>query len=443
MTKPISGALMLGAQAKNAEIVPFAGRVDHNLLLHFWQLVVLTFVPFVIDKKKRKAKPQGYVLAIPDVADLVEFRHAFPAILQSLEAKDPKHTPDGARLDLPDQACLEVLRILREEARTAEADARAEPGYESPLTAEDMGKRAKSYEARLSRRDHKTASLNRGEGHQALVTEKAAEKWGQCIHAVESYHMFKPKNSKSTKMLSFARLADRPGLVDEYERIKKSFRNPLFRAARMRAILQGRPWHWGMIELFGEYPWTFFIEGDQTPKYLPRFGRDAKEQFQAFYEDLRDMRIDEMNDDERLKQLGLIIQRLVTKYVEGRAASKTGMKVKEFPKVTIDGKERRIFPTEFREAQQRVCSNAFLAIRSRHDQDFVQYFAGSICSVAQYLSPDEYQFLIKTLMTKPDANPIGQNTLSWEDIKAVAMIAISACSFNVRPRDAQAQGSPS
>ena len=198
-----------------------------------------------------------------------------------------------------------------------------------------------------------------------------------------------------------------------------------------------------MIELFAEYPWTFFIEGDQTPKYLPRFGRDAKEQFQAFGEDLRDMRIDEMNNDERLKQLGLIIQRLVTKYVEGRAESKTGKRVKEFPKATIDGKERRVFPTEFREAQQRVCSDAFLAIRSRHDQDFVEFFAGSICSVAQYLSPEEYQFLIKTLMTKPDPKLIRHDVLSWEDVKSIAMIAISACSFNVRPRVAQAQGSPS
>jgi CRISPR-associated protein Cmx8 len=399
LTDPISGALKLDAQKANAEAISFKGRVDQNLLLNFWQLVVLTFVPFVVNKKERKAKAQGYVIAIPDVSDLDEFRHVFPEILQGLEVEEFQDIPAKARINLPDQACLEVLR-------------------------------------RLHRAEHRDAI-------QALVSEKAASKWGQCIRAVESFHMFKPKNSKSVKMLSFARVASRPGLIEEYERIKRSFRNPLFQAARMRAILDRRPWHWGMIELFSEYPWAFFIEGDRTPKYLPRFGRDAREQFQAFHEDLKDMTIHEMNKDEELKQLGLVIQRLVAKYVEGRAEAKTGMKVKDLPKATVDGKERRIFPIEFREAQQRVCSDAFLAIRSRHDQDFVEFFAGSICSVAQYLSPEEYQFLIKTLMTKPDPKQIHHNTLSWEDVKAVAMIAISACSFNVRPRDAQAQGSPS
>jgi CRISPR-associated protein Cmx8 len=70
-TEQISGALLLGAQAVNAEGVPFSGRVDHNLLLHFWQVVVLTFIPRVVDKKDGKTKRVGYVLAIPDVANLV------------------------------------------------------------------------------------------------------------------------------------------------------------------------------------------------------------------------------------------------------------------------------------------------------------------------------------------------------------------------------------
>jgi len=59
------------------------------------------------------------------------------------------------------------------------------------------------------------------------------------------------------------------------------------------------------------------------------------------------------------------------------------------------------------------------------------------------MSQDNYQFLVGVLMTNPDPNPVGRKRLSWEDIKAIAMIAVSACSFNVRPRDDEAQGSPS
>jgi CRISPR-associated protein Cmx8 len=252
------------------------------------------------------------------------------------------------------------------------------------------------------------------------------------------------KVGNNVKMLSFARVSDRPGLVDDYERIKTSFRNPLFRASRMRALIREEPWHAGMIGLFAEYPWPFFIEGEDTPKYLPRFGRDAKDQFRAFHKDVCDMKLDEMNEEDRLKHLGVIIQRLVYRYVEGRAEAKTGKKVKDFQVMKgDDGKERRNYPKEFREAEQRVCSDAFLAMRSRHDQDFVEFFAGSVCSVAQFLRQDEYQFLIQTLMTKPDPNPVGRKGLSWEDVKAIAMIAVSACSFQVRPRDAETQGSPS
>ena len=156
------------------------------------------------------------------------------------------------------------------------------------------------------------------------------------------------------------------------------------------------------------------------------------------------MKIDEMDHEGQVRHLSIVIQRLMNRYVDGRAAAKLNLKLDELPKVVIDGKKRRVFPdpTKFREAQQRVCSDAFLSMRSRHDQDFVEFFAGSVCSVAQYLTQDEFQFLTRTLMTKPDTNPVGQKGLSWEDVKAIAMIAVSACSYNVRPRVAEAQGSP-
>ena len=420
-TAPISGALMLGAQAINAESVPFSGRVDHNLLLHFWQLVVMTFVPRVVSKKEGKAERLGYVLAIPDVADLAEFRREFPAILDRLVADHPKHTPAGARIDLPDQASLEVLRRLDDReaprANLIEPEGNAAPVPES-----------------RPRRGVKPGAGPRKES-QDLAGDVSLDGWRSCVRAVESYHMFKLGNN--VKILSFARVAARPKLVAEYRRILANYRNPLFRAARMRGLIDRRPWHWGMVELFSEYPAPFFVDGDQTPRYLPRFGRDARSQFQTFQKDLKGMTIETMNDEERVAHLGVIIQRLASRYVEGRAEVKTGKKVKDIKKAVIDGKERRLYPPEFREAQQRVCSDAFLAIRSRHDQDFVAYFAGSICSVAQFLPADDYRFLIRVLMTRPDPSPVKQPGLTWEDVKSIAMIALSGLSFTVRPREAE------
>ena len=416
-TEAISGALLLGAQAVNAEGVSFSGRVDHNLLLHFWQVVVLTFVPQVVSKKDAKLERMGYVLAIPDVANLVEFRAGFRELLAGLSEEHSGRTPSSAKIDLPAQASLEVLRRLK--------------GQEGDLDAEKPARRA----------------LRRGRGElpakgetQALAAEKAlGAGWEQSIRAVESYHMHKLGNN--IKMLSVSRVADKPGLVARYARIERTYRNPLFRASQMRALVRDEPWTAGLIELFAEYPSRFFVEGDDTPRFLPRFGRDARELFKAAYQEVRDMKVEEMDDDERLQHLGVVVQRLVNKYVEGRAEVKTGKKAKDFPKKSVDGKERRVYPKEFREAQQRVCSDAFLAMRSRHDQDFVEYFAGSICSVPQYLTQSDYQFVTRTLMTKPDTNPVARAGLSWEDVKSLAMIAVSSCAFNVRPRDAETQGS--
>ena len=430
-SKPISGALMLGAQAVNAEAVPFEGRVDHNLLLHFWQVVVLTFAPQVVNKKDAKVERVGYVLAVPDVADLREFRELFPEILQSLRGAEPGRTPAEARIDLPDQAGLEVLRRLKDCGK-AEKDAGTGGAREQ----------AERFEQQLTRRDRRD-HVDRSGMIRELANAKAASGWNDCIRAVESYHMLKLGNN--VKLLSFSRVTGRTGLVEDYENIARNYRSPLFRAALMRALIGDESWHSGMIGLFAEYPWPFFIQGEKSPKYLPRFGRDAREHLQSFHGSILEMEIDKMDDEDEIRRLSLVIQRLMNKYVDGRAAAKLQIKLEKLPKVVVNGKKRRVYPdpAKFREAQQRVCSDAFLSMRSRHDQAFVDFFADSVCSVAQFLPPADYQFVIRVLLTNPDPNPAGPKRLCWEDVKAIAMIAISACSFNVRDRDAETQGSPS
>ncbi len=396
-TEPISGALMLGAQAINAEGVPFSGRVDHNLLLHFWQLVVLTYVPQVVSKKDAKVERIGYVLAIPDVAHLIDFHAEFTEILQNLEAGDSKNTPRNARVDLPAQAGLETLRQLG---------------------------------------NRKT--------HQMLAMGKAAREWGHCVRAVETYHMFKLGNN--VKLLSFSRVADRPGLVEDYERVDKNYRSPLFRAGMLRALLEQRSWHWGMVDLFAEYPHHFFLEIEgETPKYLPHFGRDARALFTAHQQEIEGMSSDEMNHDETVKRLGKIVRKLVTSYVNRRAAKKLGLDWDDFKKE--EGKNYKIAPDpeEFGKQQRRVCNDAFLQLRSRHDEDFVEFFAGSICSVPQAFESKagDLPFLMEILMTPPSRDPIVQPVLNRDDIKTLAMLALSAYSFNVRKRTADPKGNPS
>jgi len=71
------------------------------------------------------------------------------------------------------------------------------------------------------------------------------------------------------------------------------------------------------------------------------------------------------------------------------------------------------------EANNKVCMDAFLAVRSRKDhREFVGYFTGTICSVPQFLPKEQYQDLSVALLD-PD---------QWESLKSLSMLALSALS---------------
>ena len=419
--EPISGALLLGAQAINAESVPFEGRVDHNLLLHFWQVVVTTFTPQVIAKKDGKTKRVGYVLTIPDVADLVTFRIAFPRLLGNLKA-DPQGFPEGSRIDVPEQANLQVLTSLKGDPATASAQL-------------NDAKRA------IHRGPAGTAKLAK-----AASPALALESLGTCVRAVESFHMFKLGNN--IKMLAFNRVAERPGLIAAYRQIAKELRNPLFRGARLSALAHDEPWNSRFAALFAEYPHPFFLEIEgKTPKFLPRFGRDARAQFAAHYQEVYDVTLDEMDDDEKLKHLGVLVRRLMKGYVDRKAAKKLGVDWDRLPTEGEGREQRKVLPDpeKFRDAQRRVCDDAFLQLRSRHDEDLVEFIANSILAVPHYFDSKagDLAFFTQVLMTPPNRNPVARPARNRDDIKTLAMLALSAYSFNVRKRDAKKEGSAS
>jgi len=111
---------------------------------------------------------------------------------------------------------------------------------------------------------------------------------------------------------------------------------------------------------------------------------------------------------------------MVEAYVRGRTESRTNLKWRELPRVTDErGRPRIQYPERWRETQPKVAQEAFLQMRARRQQgDFVEYFAGTICSVAQFLPNAEYQALTEALLAGGDSE-------QWEDVRALAMIAIA------------------
>jgi CRISPR-associated protein Cmx8 len=385
-TAEVGSALWLGAQATNAELLPFKGRAEQNLLLHFWPLTTLIFVPQQItikyedDQLKVENEFVGYVLAIPEVADLETFLVDYPQLLGQLGRDVRGYRPAEAVIDLPAQGALAFLEHL----------------------------------ARLS-------------------SEKAADKVRYSIGSVDFLHLAKFGNN--IKSLAAGRVAPYPGLLASYQAIvgypgqPAPFRNPLFRRGLMLALLNDEEWHEPFDSMLAEQPWPLFIRSERSPKTLPWFWQDAALKF----EDLVHQFSEERREHEEMVKdatdqgaaapqapLPLLIHRLVQNYVLRKTEEKSGQKWDEFKNKKVKdektGRERIDVPQAYREAKERIASGVFLEMRSRREQDFVDHFTATFCSVRQYLPEDDFRVVAQALLEKPD------------NVKTLTLLALSASS---------------
>ena len=121
-----------------------------------------------------------------------------------------------------------------------------------------------------------------------------------------------------------------------------------------------------------------------------------------------------------LTGLAVRVHDMVGSYVRQRAERRSNTHWDTFKVVEEDGKERRVVDRKFAEAYQHLCQETFLRMRGlRSHEDFVAYFTGTTCSVPQYLPRKEYLSIATQLLDEGD---------SWEDVKSLAMLALSALS---------------
>jgi CRISPR-associated protein Cmx8 len=195
-TVNIASSIFLGAQAANAERVPFRGRADEVFLLHFWPVVMGVYAPQVIDREGGSKFTNSYVLVVPDVSDLKGFVKEFPDTTAELTLELAGFRPRGAVISLPQEGGLEYLRHL----------------------------------TRLAR-----AKAQRGDLAYSIagVDIFELEKQGNNIH-----------------MLSADRVSVAPSLLDKYEAIRDNYHDPLFKRQRILNLLRGEPWYRGFDQLF-------------------------------------------------------------------------------------------------------------------------------------------------------------------------------------------------
>lgn len=345
-TTAVAGSLWLGAQASNAEGISFEGRADLNLLLHFWPLTSLVYVPRVI-APDGKSDFVGYVLAIPEVTDLSEFVARYPAILEGLTDKPSGFRPAEAVIDLPAEGALSFFEHL----------------------------------ARLAAGKASTTDVKRA------------------IGAVDYLHLAKVGNN--IKTMAAGRIAPRPYLLEDYQAIagrpgeRPPYGNPLFRRGLMLAMLDEQPWFQPFGKMFAQWPHKFFVSTDDSPK-LSWFWADARNKFQ---EVIQDMPTDpHQSPPDPNDKLASLVYRLVRNYLSVKATEKSKV---DLDKCKVDGAiQWDNVPKEYKDARADIAASLFLEYRSRRDQAFVDHFVARLGAVKQFINEEDYLVVSRALVTR-------------------------------------------
>jgi CRISPR-associated protein Cmx8 len=378
----LSSALYIGAQGVNAEQIAFTGSTRHNLLLHFWPLSMLVFVPSFIDsdgkehlgKRSEKDKSSHYVIAVPEVSGLRRFCEVYPRMLSRIGEEKRAYRPARAIIAVAAQSSLEFIN------------------------------------------------------HVAHLAEQTAkELLSRALNSVEFYHLMKPEPTKGAVLVGSGRVPDDPDLIEGYRTIvgrpgePSRYRNPLFKAALIRALLRGKQWWAELLPLFMSRDWRFFVFASDTDKEAPdiaklpwfwvevgrRFEQDIS-YLRTRQEALQHMSPEEAErvqptPDERMPE---IVRRLVTKYVLVKAKDRS--------------KER---PEKFNEEKEHVSQSLFLEFRSRRDQAFVDHFAATFFAVGQWFDDKQQDFQILSSYL------LDRGAEGRADLKTLTLAALSAVSW--------------
>jgi CRISPR-associated protein Cmx8 len=367
----LSSALLIGAQAESAEALPFLGRIDQNLLLHFWPLTSLVYVPRFVDRdgnshigrRDKDDKTKHYCLAIPVVADLRAFLEEYPKVLAGLSPEVAVYRPKESLIDLPAEGGLSFVEHL----------------------------------ARLTPQVAGLAETRRS------------------VFGIDYLHLNKDGNI--VRSLSTGRVAYSRELAEDYLAIngrvgeRPPYANPLFRRGLMLALLDDQPWFKPFGKLFAEWDVSFFVPTDDPPK-VSWFWADARKKTQEVTQSMpTDPNPGESPPDPD-DQLMVLIHRITRTYLAERAKQKSGIDPEGFKdgdKINWDK-----VPQDFYDARRAAGESLFLEFRSRRDQAFVDHFAQTFFSAKQFVSQDQYSEIGRALLRRP------------EDVKTLTLMALSA-----------------
>jgi len=186
---PLPSTYYLGAQATNAENVPFRDRARMQMLLHFWPFAVPIYKPTLVDRDGTRDFV-GYAIVIPDVIDLVGYVTDWAKVARERGCEPSGYVPRDAVIDIPAEAGLDLGRRVFQVIAQREGVATTKPW----LTAADV------------------------------------------------FHI--EKEGKNVRLRTVTRVDLERSRVDAYARAKASYWSSEFRRRRIANILEGRDQWW-------------------------------------------------------------------------------------------------------------------------------------------------------------------------------------------------------
>ena len=211
------------------------------------------------------------------------------------------------------------------------------------------------------------------------------------VLAVDVVHLLKEGNN----IRVMANLRIDPGApIDEYHQIRGRYWDVMFRQARLRALVARQPWYneFGRVFSMVDYKLTFGRE---------YFRRDAREAFKLEAEIMADH-----TKEPSAQTTEALVYRVVGAYLGRKLESKYGLKWKEV--------ENTAREADYKRSKEKLAKDAFLAVRSRVGGNFVEYFAGTLCSVPQHVGEEGFRELTRVLLTETDT------------VRTLTLLALSA-----------------
>jgi len=228
---PIPGTIMIGAQAHSAEKVRFYGPADQTLLLHFWQVASLVYVPQIIDRDGKAQLDNSFVFAIPEVCHLSNFIGDYPYVLGELGPELIGYRPAEAVVSIPEEGGLDYMSLLL---------------------------------ARVQKKAKQTAFFD-------------------SVSAVEVVHLRRKGNNVA--MLSSHRLEPDDDMLQDFKYIRRTYKSPMFRAHMIRNLVAGRPWFTGFADLAAVTPAKLLMNRSGAPWGARQLSRDASKKFRVLQDD--------------------------------------------------------------------------------------------------------------------------------------------------------------